>query len=123
MLGARTPKRSSRKRICEVWSKTCDATWPPRLKGEITSSGTRKLMPTGPRIPLASDGRVCWVRYSPAVPAGGTGGATWSKNPSFSSYMWNSTVLDHTSGFEVSVASTWLVYHSPRAGGAEGCSS
>ena len=32
MLGARTPKRSSKKRSCDVWSNTCDATWPPRAE-------------------------------------------------------------------------------------------
>ncbi len=123
MLGALTPKRSSKKRSCEVWSKTSEATCPPRLKGDSTSMGTRKPMPTGPRMPLASAGSVFWVRYSPGVPAGGTGGGTWSKKPSFSSYMWNSTVLDQTSGFDVSAARTWLVSHSPSAGGEDGCSS
>ena len=123
MLGACTPKRSSRKRSCDVWSKTSDATCPPRLKGERTSIGTRKPMPIGPAVPLASSGSGETVRYSPAVPSGATGGGTWSKNPSFSSYMWNSTVLDHTSGLDTSAESTWLVSHSPRAGGDDGCSS
>ncbi len=122
MFGACTPKRSSKKRSCDVWSKTCDATWPPRAKGESTSIGTRNPSPTGPRTPCASDGSVP-ARYSPAVPFGATGGATWSKNPSFSSYMWNSTVLDHTSGFDTSASSTWFVKYSPSAGGDEGCSS
>ena len=63
------------------------------------------------------------VTYSPGVPFGATGGATWSKKPSFSSYMWKSTVLDHTSGFDTSAESTWLVNHSPSAGGDDGCSS
>ena len=63
------------------------------------------------------------VTYSPAVPAGATGGGTWSKKPSFSSYMWKSTVFDHTSGLATSAPSTWLVSHSPRAGGDDGCSS
>ena len=80
-------------------------------------------MPIGPRIPPASEGRGETVRYSPGVPAGAVGGGTWSKKPSFSSYMWKSTVLDHTSGLETSVVSIWLVNHSPSAGGAGGCSS
>src|SRR6202789_4125900 len=123
MLGAFTPKRSSRKRSCDVWSKTSDATWPPRLNGDRTSIGTRKLMPIGPAVPLASSGSGETVRYSPAVPSGATGGTTWSKKPSFSSYMWKSTVLDHASGLDTSAESTWLVSHSPRAGGDDGCSS
>ena len=80
-------------------------------------------MPTGPAMPCASLGRGETVTYSPGVPCGATGGGTWSKKPSFSSYMWKSTVLDHTSGLATSAASTWLVYHSPRAGGDDGCSS
>ena len=123
MLGAFTPKRSSRKRSCEVWSNTSDATWPPRLKGESTSIGTRKPMPIGPAVPCASSGSGETVTYSPGVPCGATGGGTWSKNPSFSSYMWKSTVLDHTSGLDTRAASTWLVNHSPSAGGDDGCSS
>ena len=123
MLGARTPKRSSKKRSCDVWSNTSDATCPPRLNGESTSIGTRKPKPTGPRRPMASAGRFGWLKNSPEVPAGGTGGGTWSKKPSFSSYMWKSTVLDHTSGLDTSVPSTWLVNHWPSAGGDDGCSS
>jgi hypothetical protein len=123
MLGALTPKRSSRKRNCDVWSNTSEATWPPRLKGESTSIGTRKLMPIGPAVPSASSGSGETVRYSPGVPFGATGGTTWSKKPSFSSYMWKSTVLDHTSGLDTSAPSTWLVSHSPSAGGDDGCSS
>jgi len=57
------------------------------------------------------------------MPAGAVGGGTWSKKPSFSSYMWNTAVLDHTSRFDMSVASSWLVNHSPSAGGDGGCSS
>ncbi|MNV33601.1 hypothetical protein D3C71_1249730 [compost metagenome] len=41
MLGSFTPKRVSRKRSTEVWSKACELTQPPRLQGEITYSGTR----------------------------------------------------------------------------------
>ena len=40
----------------------------------------------------------CLVTYSPGVPGGAVGGGTWSKNPSFSSYMMNKTVLAHTVG-------------------------
>ena len=84
-----------------MWSKTSDATWPPRLKGESTSIGTRKPMPIGPANALGVGGQgVDGQRTRRAVPAGAVGGGTWSKKPSFSSYMWNSTVLDHTSGFE-----------------------
>ena len=85
ILGARTPNRASRNRSCDVWSATSDATWPPRLNGEITSIGTRYPSPTGPATPCAVDGSGDTVTYSPAVPAGATGGGTWSKKPSFSS--------------------------------------
>ena len=44
MFGSITPNRSSRKRITEVWSKTCELTQPPRLHGEMMNMGTR-----GPR--------------------------------------------------------------------------
>ena len=53
-----------------------------------------------PAVPFAWLGSGETVTYSPGVPCGATGGGTWSKNPSFSSYMWKSTVLDHTSGFD-----------------------
>ena len=56
MLGAVTPNRSSRNRSCEVWSKTSEATWPPRLNGETTSIGTRTPSPMGPATPCASAG-------------------------------------------------------------------
>ncbi|HEX4830889.1 MAG TPA: hypothetical protein VH478_07340 [Trebonia sp.] len=56
---------------------------PPALNGEMTSAGVRKPRPIGPAMPPAADGSV--VRYSPAVPAGATGGGTWSKKPPFSS--------------------------------------
>ena len=44
ILGSMTPKRCSRNRITEVWSKTSLLTNPPRLQGEMAYSGTR-----GPR--------------------------------------------------------------------------
>ncbi len=103
MLGAVTPNRASRNRSWEVWSKVSWQTQPPTLNGETTSIGTRKPRPIGPATPLASLGRGLPVRYSPAVPGGATGGATWSKKPSFSSQLMNSTVLAQTAGFDTSV--------------------
>src|SRR5205085_8331746 len=44
MFGSITPKRCSRKRITEVWSKTWELTKPPRDQGETTYIGAR-----GPR--------------------------------------------------------------------------
>src|SRR5436309_2444132 len=84
-FGTSAPKRVSRKRSVEVWSKVSEQTKPPREKGETTSIGTRKPRPIGPRIPFASSGSVPTVRYSPGVPGGATGGGTWSKKPPFSS--------------------------------------
>ena len=83
------PKRSSRSWIWEVWSKRSEFTYPPRLNGETTSSGTRKPSPMGPdtppSVPPAPLRLGVPVTNSPAVPAGATGGGTWSKNPPFSS--------------------------------------
>lgn len=64
----------SMKRRTEVWSKTSELTQPPRVHGDITIIGTRKPRPMG--VPSM---------YSPGVPGGAIGGATWSKKPSFSS--------------------------------------
>jgi len=122
-FGALTLKRSSMKRNCEVWSKVSEQMAPPRLNGEMTRRGTRKPRPIGPSMPRASAGRGSTDRYSPSVPGGATGGSTWSKNPSFSSYMWNRTVLDQTSVLARRAWRTWSVNHSPRNGGAGGCSS
>ena len=118
MLGAFIPtsarKRSSRNRSCAVWSKVSEHTQPPALKGETTSIGTRTPKPMGPESPPASDDT------RPALPGGANGGGTWSKNSSFSSWMMNDTVLAHTSGFDINVARTCELYHSPGAGGAGG---
>ena len=83
-LGTSTPNSVSISRSVEVWSKVCEATYPPRLNGEMTRAGVRKPRPIGPAMPDAAAGSVP-VRYSPAVPAGAVGGGTWSKNPPFSS--------------------------------------
>ena len=57
------------------------------------------------------------------MPFGAVGGATWSNQPSFSSYISNSAVFDQTSGFETSASSTSDVNHSPLRDEAAGCSS
>ncbi len=64
-------------------------------------------------MPLALAGNGFTLRYSPGVLAGATGGATWSKNPSFSSYMMKSTVLDQTFLLEINVRRTPLRNHAP----------
>ena len=74
MFGSATPVNFSRKRSDEVWSKGSLQTQPPAVQGETMMQGTRNPAPIG-RPPTNSCG----------VPAGGTGGATWSKMPSFSS--------------------------------------
>src|SRR5271169_1706263 len=85
--------------------------------------GTRTPRPMGPaNPPWSGEGGVA-VRCSPAVPGGGVGGGTWSKNPSFSSCMTKSTVLARTFGFDTRVSSTRWVKAMPTAGGAGGCSS
>jgi hypothetical protein len=116
----------------DVWSKVFEHTHPldpvpapsdETLKGETTIMGTRTPRPMGPAIPPAEAGRGSTVRYSPPVPAGGVGGETWSNHPSFSSYMMNRTVRAQTSLLVRSALMTSDVYHSPKAGGAGGCSS
>src|SRR4051812_44048022 len=73
--GTSAPKRVSRKRRIDVWSKRFEHTKPPRLNGETTSRGTRKPSPIGPRIPCAAAGRFATVTYSPTVPGGAVTGA------------------------------------------------
>ena len=84
-LGTSGPKRVSRKRSIEVWSKVCEHTKPPRENGEITSIGTRKPSPIGPRMPPAIAGSGSTRQEFARRPGGGTGGGTWSKKPPFSS--------------------------------------
>src|SRR5881398_549338 len=79
-FGTSAPNRVSRKRSSDVRSKRSDATKPPRLKGEITSSGTRNPSPIGPEtggfpITLGS-GTGAAVTYSPGVPGGAVSGGT-----------------------------------------------
>src|ERR1700739_2330775 len=93
----------------DTWSKVSEFTHPPADRGEITSAGTRKPKPTGPRMLPQSDGGPPAAvgatdgasRYSPAnLPPGwgaagtaeddftvgrGVSGGTWSKKPPFSS--------------------------------------
>ena len=121
-LGTSAPKRVSTKRRSDVWSKRSEHTSPPRLNGEITSSGTRKPRPIGPAIPCAAAGSGCTVRYSPRVPGGGVGGGMWSKKPPFSSQAMSSAVLAHRSALPVSALRIRSVVYSPWTGGAGGCS-
>ncbi len=51
------------------------------------------------------------------------GGGTWSNQPSFSSYMRNSAVFDHTAGFASSAFSTSETKYWPWFGEADGWSS
>jgi hypothetical protein len=48
-----------------------------------------------------------------AADFGGSGGTTWSKKPSFSSYVMNRAVFAQTSGLEVSASRTWAMYQAP----------
>src|SRR5256885_1484482 len=82
-LGTVTPaeaKREANSLSGEVWSSVPLYTKPPLLNGETTSIGTRKPRPMG-----SVAGTAPVVTNSPAVPAGGVGGLTWSKKPPFSS--------------------------------------
>src|SRR5579864_135843 len=86
-FGTSAPKRVSKKRSTDVWSNKSDDTKPPRLNGERISMGTRKPRPIGPLMAPVSAGFTTGgaVMYSPGVPGGAVAGATWSKNPPFSS--------------------------------------
>src|ERR1700721_2940550 len=123
MFGTVTLKTDAMNSSWDVWSKTSEQTHPPFENGETTSMGTLTPSPIGPAMPPAVDGRGSTVRYSPGVPSGAVGGGTWSKKPSFSSYMMNRTVLCHMSGFEVRMSRMCWLYHSPSCAGAGGCSS
>ena len=71
-FGTSAPKRVSRKRRSEVWSKRSDEMNPPRLNGEMTNVGTRKPRPMGPGDRRAAgtvgSGTAGAVTYSPGVP-------------------------------------------------------
>src|SRR6266481_2301859 len=131
MFGSSTPNRRSRKRMSDVWSNTCEFTHPPLLQGEITIIGTRTPSPYGPGVKLDAGYPEEPVNNSLVVPTvekpcardmGGVGGTTWSKKPSFSSYMRKNTVLLQTSGFAVSASSICETYHAPKFGGQFPCS-
>ncbi len=134
MLVSLTPKRASRKRSTDVWSKACELTQPPRLQGETTYIGTRGPGPyTRLSAASCSDG-LMWRSRSvlmvdaPAIePSGLSDGAagdgTWSKKPSFSSKLMSSTVLLQTSGLAVSALSVSWMYQAPCTGlDGPGCS-
>ena len=117
-FGTSTPKRLAISCSCEVWSNTSVAMWPPRLNGETTSSGTRTPSPSGPLMPSVSGcgspvGNLLRRQVLAGGALGAVGGGTWSNQPSFSSYMMNSAVLDQTFGFEVSSRSTIETNHWP----------
>jgi len=84
-FGTSAPKRVSRNRSSDVWSNRSEQMNPPRLKGEITSIGTRNPSPIGPLMFPATEGSgsAGAVMYSPAVPGGAVTGGTWSKKPPF----------------------------------------
>src|SRR5580704_973775 len=88
-LGTSAPKRVSRNRNTEVWSKRSEDTKPPLLNGEMSNVGTRKPSPIGPVIAglptTVGSGTAGAVTYSPGVPAGAVTGGRWSKKPPFSS--------------------------------------
>ena len=64
--------------MTDVWSNVSWQTKPPTVHGETMMHGTRMPRPMGALTLLT-------VMYSSTVPGGAVGGATWSKNPSFSS--------------------------------------
>src|ERR1700760_904163 len=101
-----TPNRFSRNWISDVWSNTSEFTHPPLLHGEITIIGTRAPNPYGPLGYSELPGKISSVIGTVDRPCscvwGGVGGTTWSKKPSFSSYIRKNAVLLHTSGFAVS---------------------
>ncbi len=83
MVGSGTPNTREQNRRTEVWSKTSEQTYPPRVQGETTIMGTRKPSPMG--FPELISPAVETVDSPSASEVGGTGGGTWSKKPPFSS--------------------------------------
>src|SRR3984893_4066812 len=87
----------------------------------MMSIGTRKPRPMGP-LP-ATDGSVtAGMMYSPGVPAGAGGGATWSKNPPFSSYVTKRAVFAHCAELAVKAFRIANKVLSPKSEGAGGWS-
>src|SRR5579859_6527397 len=78
MLGSTMPKRASMKRMSDVWSKTCELTYPPLLHGEMTIIGTRTPRPMGPasklELPAKTSLVVSTVERPFARDTGGVGG-------------------------------------------------
>jgi hypothetical protein len=121
-----------RKRIIEVWSLTSEHTMGRhpadpgatglRDHGEITSMGTRGPSPTGPAMPPSPPDGGTAVRYSPGVPAGATGGGTWSKKPPLSSQVRNTAVFAQSSGLELIAERICATASSPQPIGVGGCS-
>src|SRR5215470_17816963 len=91
MCGSRTPKRRSMSWTMDVWSNTWEQTQPPVLHGDTTSIGTRWPRPYAPgpcfAEPANRSGPTSTVDAPCAADDGGYGGTTWSKKPSFSSYV------------------------------------
>ena len=78
----------------------------------------------GPAIPPACGGqRVDGQVLARCARRRRRAAATWSKNPSFSSYMMNSTVFAHTLGLETRALEHLVGEPLPAAGGEGGCSS
>src|SRR5207237_8644774 len=92
-----------------------------RLQGDTTSIGTRGPSPIGPAMPPSPPVGGVAVRYSPAVPGGGKGGGTWSKELPLSSQVTKRAVLAHRSGCDVMAFTTWLTPYSPQPTGVGGC--
>ncbi len=101
------PVHFSRNWSTEVWSETSEVTQPPRVHGEISSSGTRKPRPTGAGAVRPYPVKSVPLTNSSASPGAGTGGGTWSKPPSFSSKLMMTSVELKTSGSALSACSTW----------------
>src|SRR5882672_7368695 len=123
-LGTGTPNRARMSFNCEVWSNVSWTISPPRLHGEMTRQGTRKPRPIGPRMPAEPVTALMsgTVTYSPGVPGGAVGGATWSKKPPFSSYMMISAVFSHTAGLDSRIRNAVTMATAPSATGRAGCS-
>src|SRR5580704_1396489 len=102
MPGYSDPNRRSINRMSDVWSNTCGFTQPPLLQGEMTTMDTRTPIPYGPVAYLELPGKISFVVSTLERPwardCGTVGGGTWSKKPSFSSYVRKNTVLLQTSG-------------------------
>ena len=116
-FGTSAPKRVSRKRRSDVWSKPSDDTKPPRLNGEMMSVGTRGPSPIGPAIPTGERRQRIDGEEPPGVPEGaGRRLDVIEEAAVLVVGEKHHRVRPHSPGAALSACTTWLTAYSPRTG-------